>query len=147
MTIYNHILVPTDFSTYSENAAARAKALSTQFGAGITLLHVVDYMPPGYVAAELPQEFSAENKVLERAQGQLSAWASNVDLAQADQRVSIGSARHDIVRCAKEVGADLIVIGTAGMGALKRMLGSTTNGVLHDAPCDVLSVQAIAEPE
>lgn len=43
---------------------------------------------------------------------------------------------------AEKLGADLIVIGSHGRKGLSRvMLGSTANGVLHGAPCDVLTVR------
>jgi universal stress protein A len=66
-------------------------------------------------------------------------------LDSAAQQVSAGSPKREIARIARESEVDLIVIGTSGMGGIKRLLGSTTNGVLHDAPCDILSVQAVSE--
>ena len=56
-----------------------------------------------------------------------------------------GSAKVELTRLARDKGVDLIVIGSSGVGGLKRILGSTTNAVLHDAPCDVLSVQAAVD--
>ncbi len=145
MTGYKHILVATDFSTYSENAARRAKDLAEIHGAEITLLHVVDYLPPSYVAVELPTKFGSESWMLERAQTQLEEWAQQLDLGTAKKAVTTGFPKREVVRVAKETGVDLIVIGTSGAGALKRLVGSTTTAVLNDAPCDILSVQAAAE--
>ena len=144
MSIYSHLLVPTDFSTYSENAAARAKVLAGAFGARITLIHVVDYVPPAYVASELPGELPTPAALAERARNELDAWAAQLGLESAERVVVVGTAKRDIIDAARKGGVDLIVIGTSGMGAMKRLLGSTTNRVLHDAPCDVLSVQAVA---
>jgi universal stress protein A len=42
---------------------------------------------------------------------------------------------------AKEIQADLIVIGTHGQSGLKLLLGSTANAVLHGVKCDVLAVK------
>ena len=46
-----------------------------------------------------------------------------------------------IVQEAEESGADLIVVGTRGLNAAKRLvLGSVSTNVVHHAPCDVLVV-------
>lgn len=142
MSEYTHLLVPTDFSTYSENSARRAKALAGVFGARITLLHVVDYAPPAYVSAELPGEVGTPESLARRAADELAEWAPRVGLDDVTRVVLVGTPKHEIADYAREHGVDLIVIGTSGMGAMKRLLGSTTNRVLHDAPCDVLSIQA-----
>jgi nucleotide-binding universal stress UspA family protein len=56
-----------------------------------------------------------------------------------------GRAGREIVRYAREVHAELIVVGVSGHGALERMLpGSTAEHVLRDAPCPVLAVPASA---
>ena len=54
--------------------------------------------------------------------------------------VVVGTPKEEITAVAKERGTDLIVIGASGERAMHLLLGSTTRGVLHDAPCDVLSV-------
>jgi nucleotide-binding universal stress UspA family protein len=47
-----------------------------------------------------------------------------------------------VVRVAKEVGADLVVVGNKGMKGAKRfLLGSVPNKVAHTAPCTVLIIK------
>ena len=47
-----------------------------------------------------------------------------------------------IVQEAEESGADLIVVGTRGLGATRRaFMGSVSTNVVHHAPCDVLVVR------
>jgi nucleotide-binding universal stress UspA family protein len=51
---------------------------------------------------------------------------------------------HAIADAAREVGADLIVVGTRGDGAVAGLvLGSVTLRLLHVAPCPVLAVPGI----
>lgn len=60
------------------------------------------------------------------------------------ERVStrIGRPSTEIRAHAERVDADLIVIGSHGRhGVSGLLLGSTANGVLHGAPCDVLTVR------
>lgn len=54
---------------------------------------------------------------------------------------SAGAAKHEIVEFARRDGVDLIVIGSHGLHGPAVLLGSTTDGVLHRAPCDVLLVR------
>jgi nucleotide-binding universal stress UspA family protein len=54
----------------------------------------------------------------------------------------VGHPADVIVEEAKETGADLIVVGTRGLNAAKRIvLGSVSTNVVHHAPCDVLVVR------
>jgi nucleotide-binding universal stress UspA family protein len=61
---------------------------------------------------------------------------------EARSAAPVGDAAAEIVRIAKESGADLIVLGARGLNPLKRLLlGSVSTKVLHEAPCDVLVVK------
>jgi universal stress protein A len=52
-----------------------------------------------------------------------------------------GHTESEIHRVAKEISADLIIVGSHGRHGLALLLGSTANGVLHGATCDVLAVR------
>lgn len=145
MKEYKHLLLPTDLTKASEPAAERARMMVELTGAELTILHVVDYVPPRWVANELPEEFGSESALMERAQAQLSSWLEKTDLKVGKQRVSAGSPKKFIVDTANEIGADLIVMGTHGDSGLARIVGSTARGVLHNALCDVLVVHLTDE--
>lgn len=51
-----------------------------------------------------------------------------------------GSAPQVLADVARERGADLIVVGSRGLGRMRAMIGSAVLGLLHDAPCPVLVV-------
>ncbi|HUO45666.1 MAG TPA: universal stress protein [Acidimicrobiia bacterium] len=56
--------------------------------------------------------------------------------------VDSGDPAATIVRLAKEVGADLIVMGSRGLGSVAGLLlGSVSHKVGHAAPCAVLTVR------
>ncbi len=60
------------------------------------------------------------------------------------ERLSVlyGRPATEIQALAEKLQVDLVVIGSHGRRGLARvMLGSTANGVLHGAPCDVLTVR------
>ncbi len=135
---YKHILLPTDFSKPSEAAAARAMELAKACSAQINVLTVVDYMLPGYVRVDLPD--ASAHDLAERARTALGDWVKRLGINAAKQWVEVGPAKREIIRVAKENRVDLIVMGSHGERGLGRLLGSTTNAVLHEAECDVLSV-------
>ena len=138
MTIYKHILLPTDFSEFSKHAADRALALADLLDARITVIHVVDYLPPAFISAQ--SEHMSPTEVVERATSYLAEWSKAAGLADAEQLVATGPTGREIAAAARARRVDLIAIGTSGEGGMKRLLGSTTRAVMHDAPCDVLSI-------
>ena len=136
--MYKHILVPTDFSDHSNRAVKTALALGKLFDARLSVVHVVDYLPPSYISSQL--EYTSAPQIIERATTYLAQWSSEVGLESAEQVVTSGTAGREIIATAKAKGVDLIAIGTSGEGGIRRLLGSTTSAVMHHAPCDVLSV-------
>ena len=142
MSVHKNILLPTDLTEASVLAAERAKALIELTGAELTILYVVEYVPPPYVAVELPENLSSEAALKERAKGYLSDWVEKVQLADRRQIIEAGSPKRIIVDTARDNGMDLIVMSTHGEKGIARIIGSTASGVLHNAPCDVLIVHA-----
>ena len=59
----------------------------------------------------------------------------------SERLVRHGHPAEQIHGVAKELGADLIVIGTHGRHGFALLLGSTANAVLHGARCDILAVR------
>ena len=137
--MYKHILVPTDFSDDSCRAAVQALSLAELSNAKLSVIHVVDYLPPAYIYAL--GEHSPVAELAQLAEDYLAEWVEKIGLGEAERLVESGSAGREIAKAAKEKGVDLIVIGSSGKGGMKRLLGSTTRSVMHDAKCDVLSIR------
>jgi nucleotide-binding universal stress UspA family protein len=134
------ILVPLDLSLASMEALDYAVWLAKQFRAAIHLMHV--YPPdeassvPG--AAHLLLQ-SAE--VIERLNEELTGIHRKHVPTFCPENCHIrgGRPREEIVRVAREIGADLIVLSTRGYSGLKHLLlGSTAERVVRNAPCPVL---------
>jgi len=106
----------------------------------LTVVHIVNYLPPSFISAQ--SEHTSAVQIIERATAYLAEWTQEVGLASAEQVVTNGPAGKEIIATAKERGVDLIVIGTSGEGGMKLLLGSTTSAVMHHAPCDVLSIHS-----
>ena len=142
MSDYRNILVAIDFSDDNRQVLERAMLIASQNEATLSLLHVVEYASAMYAGdIPLPEDLHLDQDLAEQAADKLKDLARSCGLVDAGQRVEIGIPKKEIIRFAEECKADLIVIGSHGRHGLQLLLGSTANGVLHQAPCDVLAVR------
>ena len=146
MESYRNILCAIDFSPFSEAAVDRAAILARDTGAQLTLLHVVEYFPVDRSNEQIaPENTDPEQYRMSRAHEGLADQARRLEEIESLQEVVVSehSAKHEIVRFAKERQMDLIVVASHGRHGISALLGSTTTGVLHTASCDVLAVRAV----
>jgi nucleotide-binding universal stress UspA family protein len=137
------ILVPTDFSTASDEALPHAEALAKQKGASLLILHVEE-PPLAYGAGEL--YYGLPEPSSERILAMLEQVKPTDPLVPFTHRLTIGDAAGEIVRIAGEEGVEMIVLGTHGRSGMSRMLmGSVAEVVVRRAPCPVLVCRAAAE--
>lgn len=143
--IFKHILVPTDFSPSSSAAIDVAISLAAAFHAELTLLHVWEV--PVYPYMEMMPNSSEMIGVVERAATEcLAAKLKEVQarLPRAKSLLKMGLAWQDIVDTSKEVGSDLVVIGTHGRrGISHALMGSVAEKVVRLSPVPVLTVRGV----
>ena len=137
------ILVATDFSDASLNAARYAAVLSRKTGAGLTLLHVfmlptpVGEMPYVMVSAE---EIQAEH---EKQIAKLAADLEPIAGKKINTLVNIGMPADEIVYQTEELKTDLVVSGMQGTNsALDKFIGSTTVAIIRKSKVPVLVIPA-----
>ncbi len=143
MSNYQHILLAADFSEYGGKVAEKAKQLAAQNQAKLSLLHVVDNLPITDAAYGpiIPFDVDLTEELMNAAKKRLAELAEDLGVTKDGQWLEIGSPKLEIVRIAEENNVDLIVMGSHGRHGLALLLGSTANGVLHYAKCDVLAVR------
>jgi nucleotide-binding universal stress UspA family protein len=138
------ILIPTDFSAYSEKALEYALPLAGQFGAQLTLLHVVEPTVPLDDEGRYPAALELK-RVREFCESALRALAEKFKIAPEQLGglvVRCGKPFNEIALAAEELKTDLIIIATHGHTGLKHtLLGSTAERVLRHSPCPVLVVR------
>ena len=148
MSIFpRRILLATDGSEESELAALRAVDLAERTDSELHLVHV-GVVPsflksyPGVLGYErkLYKELEEVSRELLRKQ----SWRVKVAGGTvAGTHLRMGEVDLEIVALAKELGADLIVMGCRGHRGIRRAIeGSTSDAVIRHAPCPVLVVRS-----
>jgi universal stress protein A len=137
------ILVPIDFSRPSKQAFKYALKFAEQFGAELTLVHIVKPMPSSFADLATVPAFSKEElEIAEENLRELVASARTAGVSAARSTFRVGLATYEIVEAAKELDVDLIVIATHGFTGWKHFaIGSTAERVVCAAPCPVLIVR------
>ena len=141
MSVYRRILVVVDLTEDSLLIGRRAQALAMTFGADISLLHVVEFVPVEPMGETLMPSVQIEDELLERARQRLAILAAELGIASSAARVEAGNVKSEIVRIGREYKADLIVLGSRERHGLSILVNFTEDTVLHAAPCDVLAVR------
>jgi universal stress protein A len=139
------ILHPSDFSSASRPAFAKAIELAKQNRAQVIVAHVLAPILPvadGYVAPQMYAQMEAASRKHGKKQlDTLIARAKRAGVRAAGLLLE-GVASDRIVRAARARHADVIVMGTHGRTGLSRLfLGSVANRVVSQASCPVLTVR------
>ena len=138
------ILLAVDFSPHSDRAVETAAGLAARLSAFVDVIHAFDFSPDynPYVSSfgvELERKIEAD--VSERLEG------IRKQLEKRQIRVNTHFRRGHpdavIADVAKQIGCQLIVMGTRGLSGLSHVpFGSVAERTLRTAPCSVLCVKA-----
>lgn len=149
MSNYKHILVAVDVTEEAQEVLARAMLIAQKNEATLSLITVVRPLTYAYTGIEVAGLAAAaidfERQAKASVEETLSGLCGAHDLQPAHTLVLFGAPAAEIKKQAAVIGADLIVLGSHGKHGLGLLLGSTANGVLHGADCDVLTVRIGAD--
>lgn len=142
------VLFATDGSPCAADAQSKAIELAGLLGAPLVVVAVAHPpLPPvGYSAAYGYSNVAAEltKGEHERLQALLSSVADTADQVgvSCSTVVADGPIVDEICRRASDYDAQLIIVGSHGWGAARRLFsGSVSTGLVHSAPCPVLVVR------
>ena len=144
----SRILVPVDFSAYSERALEYAIGLAGRLGASLHLLHVVeDPIATGFWGGEMviPNLTELREELVHGAERQLVSSREAAERAGVSvvSTVQVGLPAITIVDHAKSLGVDLIVMGTHGRTGMAHLLmGSVAERVLRASTTPLLIVRS-----
>lgn len=132
------ILHSTDFSEQSGYALGLACALCRDYNARLVVLHVY-HQPVAFVGEGLMPPLTDEIRA--EADVHLRELTIPLDERKVERRLIEGDAATEICSVARDVGADLIVLGTHGRTGFERLvMGSVAEHVVRQSACPVLTV-------
>ena len=143
----DNIIVPTDFSDYSDLALRRALDLAEACDAKIYLTHVVEDSPDIFALDRFDKEGQKkimkdlEKQSKELFEKQLAKFpqAQKVDI---EMTVLRGIPSKEILSLQKKINADMVVISTHGQTAFEEFLwGNTASKIIRYSRCSVLVVR------
>jgi manganese transport protein len=138
--IYRKILVPLDHTARDRDAVSHAAAMAKQHNAKLYLLHVEEGVTSQlYGPLSSTAEVEAGDQYLHRIVRDLESQQVAVEMVVRHARTPT----KEIVRYARELMPDLVVMGAHGHKGLKDIVfGTTINAVRHKLKVPLLIVQA-----
>lgn len=144
----DRVLVGLDGSEESAAAADAAVEISRATGSRMHVAYACPVEPP----PPYPHIYATERwqSEVERAkkeartfiEGQARRIGAETDI-EVESHLTFGEPARDIIRLAEEVGAGLIVMGSRGLGGIRRsLMGSVSDSVVRHAHCSVLVVRS-----
>ena len=137
------IVVATDFSDASDRAIDYALSFAETVGASVVLVHAYGLPVYGFPDGVLLPSPDVAANIANVAQEALARTAKRAKdrYANVTSVLREGDAREEVEAVARDVGADLIVTGSHGRGALKRwVLGSVAERIVRTSSIPVLTV-------
>jgi nucleotide-binding universal stress UspA family protein len=146
-------LVAVDGSDHGWKALDLATDLAAVSDAELILLHVVPYEPmpegleqyakiEGIPVEEMKAQFHYSTAIGDRITSEAEARVRKNGLARVTTRVLEGNPANEIVALARSQGADMVFIGSRGLGDVGGLLiGSVSHKVMHLAPCTCVAVK------
>lgn len=146
------ILIPTDFSQNAQQAFQQAYDLARLVGAKLYVLHVQDENTLRMAVTEGLLGDHSTDKELESEIERLIQYRFSTMLAghidadvTVERRVLRGDADAVIPAFAREIGADVMVVGMRGTGLLDKfksvVLGSVAERLIEKSPCPILLIR------
>jgi nucleotide-binding universal stress UspA family protein len=149
--LFKKILVALDGSSYSNQVAKYGADIALRYNAEITLIYVVELPKSVIPIPGMDIDFSAEieltgklaKRMESKAQILLNEYRKDMEGKGLDVKIRIenGNASDIILTIAEDENYDLIVVGSRGLGNVKRfILGSVSDKISKHAHCPVLIV-------
>jgi nucleotide-binding universal stress UspA family protein len=140
------ILLATDGSEEAKLAATTAADLAKRTGSELHVVSVAIEYPYVYDTYYNVGRTEEVERSRQEAQKVLDEEARKVGEAEGTvtkSHLEVGAVDEEIVVLAEEVGADLIVMGSRGLGGIRRaLMGSVSDSVVHHAHCPVMVIRS-----
>ncbi len=143
MGIYKKILLAVDLHpSYDEYTAQRAVDFAKERGAKLYIIHCVEGIHAYGAAQGYQLIMEVEQQVEQEAKKALSDLSAKCEIPAEQQIIASGPPQRVVLEQAKALKVDLIIVGGHGRHGISLLLGSTADGIMHHADCDVLAIRA-----
>ncbi|HVN40809.1 MAG TPA: universal stress protein [Myxococcota bacterium] len=138
------VVLAVDFSPHSDRAVEAAADLAARLSASVDVVHAFD-LPADYNPYLSAAGTEVERKIESNILGRLEAIREQLERREIHANTHLRRGHPDtvITDLARQIGCQLIVMGTRGLTGLQHvLLGSVAERTLRLAPCSVLCVKA-----
>jgi nucleotide-binding universal stress UspA family protein len=139
--MYKKILLASDGSDNAERAAKEAAGLAEELSSQIILAYITGTPPQSKLVKD---NFDVHKVLKDDAEKKIKQTISALTEKEIPYtlKVAIGDPADEIIRIAEKEKADLIILGSRGLGTIKGVvLGSVSRKVTHSAECPVMIVK------
>ena len=139
--MYRNILLAYDGSPDGREALAQVKSLASISGSTVSLLAIIDPAENMAIVEGMSGVLDHQHRERTLARSALDAAVGRLQGGECTvtKEIRYGNPAQEIVLYAREMDADLIVVGHRDQGMLARWLsGSVGESILHHPPCSVL---------
>lgn len=139
--MYRTILVGLDGSPREPDVFRAATEMAQRFGASLNVCRAVT-IPVGLPDTVWAIDLGAlDTALVADAKRGVARCVEGSPVAVAQTIVRLGQPADLVLDVAKEIGADLLVIGSHGYGAFERLIGTTASKIVHRSHCSVLVIR------
>ncbi|MDH3593607.1 MAG: universal stress protein [Rhodospirillales bacterium] len=141
--MYKEILLPIDLNdpVTQEKAVSTAIEYAKAFGARLHAVTIVPDLGVGVVGTFFPEDYAQKAKAAAEAELRDFVKRRVPDGVVAEHAVALGTIYEEIIEYAKEIGADLIVMGSHRPELKDYLIGPNASRVVRHADCSVLVVR------
>ncbi|MBS0286942.1 MAG: universal stress protein [Proteobacteria bacterium] len=143
MGTYNNILLAVDLHpSYDEYTIKKAVDFAKERNAKLTLLHCIEGIHAYGAVQGYQLIMEVEQQIEQEAKKALADLGKTYGIAPENQMLVQGPPQKVVIEKAKAMKADLIIVGGHGRHGISLLFGSTADGIMHHAQCDVLAIRA-----
>jgi nucleotide-binding universal stress UspA family protein len=135
-----NILLALDLYDNYQLLLNRALQLARTYRATLNIVHVIPH-----ILSSVPYAYDFQTDLEIEAKEKMSKIQAEVSGLPLHTYIKHGTPKNEIVHLAEELKVDLLIVGSHGKHGLDLLLGSTANGILHIAKCNVLTIHIDSE--
>ncbi|MEE9451416.1 MAG: universal stress protein [Gammaproteobacteria bacterium] len=139
--MYKHVLLVAELTALAQKVTEEAAEMSKTYSSKLTLAHVIEDIP----TYDHPLAADMKNRVVMRAKKEIAKLGKKLGVAETEQRIEYGPIKKQVLKLAKELDIDLIIVGSHARHGFSHLLNSSANAIMEAAECDVLIMRVNAE--